>query len=193
MKNTPMGFSLGLNSSRNAVSLSNFDTNSMAINPLLAKFEADSTFNKSEVSAIRQLANQCPYYDGIAVYQARYILDGLGETYHFNTCEVTAPLPAIAKSSGKLKGDSDNASEISTNLKLYPNPANDIINLEYQVVENEVVIFELIDVLGKVQLSTRLDQLNFHSIKLNDMQQGIYFYRLISNATLKQSGKLIVD
>ena len=188
-----MGFSLGLNSSRSAVSLSNFDANSMAINPLLAKFEADSALSKADLYAVQQLANQCPYYDGIAVYQARYILDGLGETYHFNTCEVNAPLPAIAKSSGKLNGDSDNASEISTNFKLYPNPANDIINLEYQVVENEVVTFELIDVLGKVQLSTHLNQINFHEIKLSELQQGIYFYRLISNATLAQSGKLIVD
>jgi hypothetical protein len=111
-------------------------------------------------------------------YGTYYFIDNL-YLGHCDSINISVGLPEYASSKKEIL--------------IYPNPARDIINLEYQVLDNEVVTFELIDVLGKVQLSTRLDQINFHSIKLNDMQQGVYFYRLISNSTHTQSGKLIIE
>ncbi len=162
------------------------------MDPILKKQEADSVLTSSELNTVRQLAGKCPYYDGIAVYQARFVLEALGERAILNPCELTTlinTIGSINKSSGVGSGSGLNNSSFS----IYPNPAKNLLNLEYSVGEEEEASFELMDVLGKVQLKTQLNNSNMHQINLNNLHEGIYFYRLIKNSTLTQSGKLIIE
>ncbi|NBG65907.1 T9SS type A sorting domain-containing protein [Cryomorphaceae bacterium S-15] len=49
------------------------------------------------------------------------------------------------------------------------------------------------DVLGKQQLVKRLTATNTHQLKINAVQPGIYFYRIVSNDAAVESGKLIIE
>ncbi|MBR9830977.1 T9SS type A sorting domain-containing protein [bacterium] len=57
----------------------------------------------------------------------------------------------------------------------------------------ENVTFELYDVLGKQQLVKRLTATNTHQLKINAVQPGIYFYRIVSNDASMEAGKLIIE
>ncbi len=192
MKLTPMGYSLSLSTNRSTISNNNFDANVILVDPILKKQEADSVLTSSELTIVRQLAAKCPYYDGIAVYQARFILDAIGEKIILNPCEISTPTITIG--STNKSGGNGISSRLNINpFNLYPNPAKNMLNLDYSVGQNEQASFELIDVLGKMQLKTQLKNTNMHQINLNNLQEGIYSYRLIKNDTITQSGKLIIE
>ncbi len=50
----------------------------MLVTPIIEKMNADSTLNGSDTANLLKVATKCPYYDGIAVYQARRALYQLG-------------------------------------------------------------------------------------------------------------------
>ena len=66
------------------------------------------------------------------------------------------------------------------NLKVFPNPANDLINIERN--SSETVDFQIIDLLGRVLLSDQLTSQN-QSFNVSKLEKGLYF--------LKVDGQLI--
>lgn len=190
MKLTPMGRAVGL-SSRNAVSTnsSNFDANIMLMNPIVERFEQELELSATDLDHLRLMAIKCPYYDGIAVYQARYVLDALGEGEIVSECELVA---APAKRSAKNRAET-NFNQLNTQFSVYPNPTRGEVTIDYLVAENEIVQIEIIDLMGKVQLVKDLNVSSMHTLKLNELTTGIYFYRLIKNDALLHSGKLIIE
>jgi hypothetical protein len=78
-------------------------------------------------------------------------------------------------------------------FKLYPNPNNGEVKLEYTLKQNEKGIFILYDVTGK-----RIDQLILNSettsINLNEnsLQAGIYFYTVSVNSKPVKTEKLVI-
>lgn len=194
MKLTPMGRALGL-SGRNAVSTnsSNFDANLIQMNPIVERFEQGLKLNATDMDQIRLMAIKCPYYDGIAVYQARYVLEALGESTIASPCElVEAPAKQIANN-GTKNGEELDPIQLDQQFRIYPNPTKDIVNINYIVTKNESVILEIIDVMGKIQLTRDLNTTAFHSIQLSEVKNGIYFYRLVKNDATVHSGKLIIE
>ncbi len=121
-----------------------------------------------------------------------FIGDSLKEKFYENRIFYIANLKdsCISLSRGKI---TIKVKDCLVNFSIYPNPAKNSVNLEYSVEENEQVNFELIDVLGKVQLKTQLSASNLHQINLDNFAAGMYFYRLIKNSAIKESGKLIIE
>ncbi len=161
------------------------------MNPIVEKFEQGLKLSATDLDKIRLMAAKCPYYDGIAVYQARFVLEALGEKTILNPCELTTPINTIGSINKSSIGNGSGLNNSS--FSIYPNPAKNLLNLEYSVGEDEEASFELLDVLGKVQMKTQLKNTNMHQINLNNLQEGIYFYRLIKNNAITQSGKLIIE
>ncbi len=121
-----------------------------------------------------------------------FIGDSLIEKFYENRIFYIANLKdsCISLSRGKI---TIKVKDCLVNFSIYPNPAKNSVNLEYSVGEDEQVNFELIDVLGRFQLKTQLNASNLHQINLDKFSAGIYFYRLIKNDTITQSGKLIIE
>jgi len=197
MRTTPMGKMVGkpLNTAgRGAITVgtpTNFDANLVLMNPIADHFKNRVPLTKLEMSQLQAMAHKCPFYDGIAVYQARFIITSLGGNEVFNDCEMIDYVPAstIGGSSKRLKDENAQQSPFA----IYPNPSKEIIFLNFEVSDQENVTFELYDVLGKQQLIKRLNATNTHQVKINAVQPGIYFYRIVSNDAAIESGKLIIE
>lgn len=196
MKLTPMGKSTGV-TSRNSVSTnaSNFDANLLQINPIVERFEQGAQLSATDLDHLRLMSLECPYYDGIAVYHARYVLEALGEKTFVNPCElVERPVKSVNQNGNKSgNGNELNQREIAEQFKIYPNPTKGVVNIDFSVSDNEMVSIEIIDLMGKVQIVKGLRTSSFHTIELNELNTGIYFYRLVKNDATIHSGKLIIE
>jgi len=66
------------------------------------------------------------------------------------------------------------------NFKVYPNPANDIVNITYFGIDNSQLKFEIIDITGKVIYNNKFEivsnKLN-KTINLSDFPKGVYIIK----------------
>tara|TARA_B100000780_G_C21107879_1_gene447502 strand:+ start:621 stop:1292 length:672 start_codon:yes stop_codon:yes gene_type:complete len=79
--------------------------------------------------------------------------------------------------------------ETNISFGVYPNPANDILHLEYTA--QQAADFVLYDMLGNKIYSDVV--LNSKSIQLNAFEAGIYFYTFSVNGKNKEVQKLIIS
>lgn len=190
MKNTALGRSMNRNTQSNIVLANNFDRNVQTISAIVAKHAKDSILSASDLNTLRQVAVLCPYYDGIAVYQARAILLEYGNPPITNECEI---IRVKSKQKGNRKQKSMLEGESNVEFKIYPNPTNSLVNIEYKVENEQEIIFELYDVVGKKKVAQSLNEGLIHRIDIKEIQTGIYFYRLIQGNSVLENGKLIVQ
>jgi hypothetical protein len=84
-------------------------------------------------------------------------------------------------------GISDPASEIAT-LELYPNPAVDLLNVNYSLKENENVSITIYDIQGKIMTATtpvmQSSGKYVESIDMEDYLPGIYFMHITAGTTV---------
>ena len=87
-----------------------------------------------------------------------------------------------------LMGSSIGLDEALSNLNVYPNPSNGIINIEISESNNFTVTIN--DILGKV-IST--DEIHSNTtLDLQYLDKGIYFVK-VSNSTITNTTKVIID
>lgn len=108
------------------------------------------------------------FYHLTAVVGNYYDVTGIG-TYTFDEYKI---LPRdfndISTSTGINELDKNN-------IKVYPNPANNVLNFELNTVSANVQLF---DVTGKIVKSINTNKNKF-SVSLSDFNNGIYFYSII--------------
>ncbi|MBP6429233.1 MAG: T9SS type A sorting domain-containing protein [Bacteroidales bacterium] len=94
-------------------------------------------------------------------------------------------------------GINENIAKINqtTNLRLYPNPANSSTTLEYNLSETSNVNLQVYDMSGRMvsSLDNGRQQAGQHSLQMNvqNLKSGIYMVRIITNNTTS-TAKLIV-
>ena len=185
VKNTAMGRALGKNTrSVSRTALDHFDTDILTVEDIEEKVNRGDTLSTIDSINLYRIAALCPYYDGIAVYFAREVLMQMGVMTGVNECEITPK--ATAKPFKRLKN-------VEADFNLYPNPTKGEVNLQYIVEADEVVNFELFDVLGKKQQTIQLREGNLHRINVSKLNTGIYFYRLSGTDGVRESGKLMIE
>ncbi len=78
----------------------------------------------------------------------------------------------------------------SSEVKIYPNPANDIINIE---IENNIQNGEILIYNSIGHLVNRIDLTNNHkSINLSNFNNGLYFIKITENSNIIASKKVLV-
>jgi hypothetical protein len=128
-----------------------------------------------------RFAHQSPRVSGNAVYKARamlglYILDT--ETY----------------SAKSAQHASTNIIEYESFLKLYPNPANELIQYEFDIEEMDKGKIKIYNVLGSI-----LEEINVNhkiskgSIDLTKFSKGVYLFELNVEGNQKIIKQFIVD
>jgi len=79
--------------------------------------------------------------------------------------------------------------EKKNKLNLYPNPVQDVLNIEYSIENAQNMLLEIVGIDGKVALKTQLgNATNFVSVA--SLPRGFYVCRII-NGTKTQTGKFI--
>jgi hypothetical protein len=75
-----------------------------------------------------------------------------------------------------------------TNLSVYPNPAQNLLNVSFTLQNQENVKLELVDVTGKLIREVNPSVMqgdNTLSMDLEGIDNGIYFIRLVSNGAIE--------
>lgn len=88
----------------------------------------------------------------------------------------------------EIKDDIKNIQEQKKLFDIYPNPTKEIITIKFaSYIENSK--FELFDLQGKIVYNEKINESN-NSIHLNQLSNGIYFYRISTDGKSLQTGKL---
>ncbi len=69
---------------------------------------------------------------------------------------------------------------LSRLINVYPNPAKDVLNIEFSGVKGKISI-QLVNMLGSVVRQTSIEDAsaqNIQAISLADLQSGVYFVRI---------------
>jgi hypothetical protein len=78
-------------------------------------------------------------------------------------------------------------------IKLYPNPNNGNMQLDYSLNEGEAGILKIMDVTGKLVASYVLENSKTNiAISEAALQNGVYFYQIIVNGEVVNSDKLVI-
>lgn len=128
------------------------------------------------------IASQCPYSGGPAVYKAR----GL---YNLVDDEVTYNDQLICLSYGIEYRQS--ASRYNAGATIYPNPAGNLVTLKYRIDEDGVL--EIHDAIGQILYSKRLKSKIYEfEFETNNLSNGVYFYKVTCRGSNIATGKLII-
>lgn len=135
-------------------------------------------FTSQDSSILFDIANQSPMDGGIAVYDARVMLQYYkDDAYSGATAKV-------------FQADTIQYDDYGF---LYPNPATNSVFYSLELNEGEKATFMIYDILGNLEgkYNIKPDK-NTIEIDLNNFASGVYLYQLIINDEYKTSGKLCV-
>jgi hypothetical protein len=150
-------------------------------NEMLVKHHFNA-LTESDNIKIDILANSCPFIAGDAVYEVRYYNQKLHPDAYYNVNQIC-----------KQVARQDNNNKIINNIiKVYPNPANREIFVEFNCDSDGD--FEILNTIGKVVFSSKLRS-NNQKIVLNlpHLSNGVYLYKCIFKNCPTQTGKLIIN
>jgi Secretion system C-terminal sorting domain/SprB repeat/Right handed beta helix region len=165
------------------VSTTTIESNRKLVNEIYLRTFASGNYNLdvTDEDVLLSIAILNPLTDGDAVYSARSMLriDPTDNSTVRTMAEET-PEEIIAQET-KMIG------------KLYPNPNNGIMQLEYTITEDQNAILVIYDVTGR-KLSSYTMNSNNNKLQIDEskLSSGIYFYQIILNNQLIQADKFII-
>lgn len=140
--------------------------------------------------SLENIALECPFEAGPAVYEARSLLMQYTAKTYFNPCEgYTSPTMRSNRTKTLDEKDSEEANE---SISIYPNPMKDELNINIQLEKDEVAEWTLQNIEGQLIQSGSLKN-NKNLIDLSHLRHGVYFIQLKVNNQLKKTDKLIVQ
>ena len=142
-------------------------------------------FNQDQVNSIYDIAWQCPFLGGPAVYTARSLYALMDDTTSFDD-ELICAQQGIA-----LRSDKHN--EALRYFSLYPNPVRDQATLEYELKEGERGELIIIDAIGRLQFRSPLfvDQKLF-LFSTKQLSNSIYYFNVMVNDEVVGKGKIAI-
>jgi hypothetical protein len=138
-------------------------------------------FSNSELISLRRIAANCPQEGGAAVHQARGMLSMVEDVNLLNfDCVANNGRSSIIEEENKSEETIDTE---RWNLILYPNPTNNTITLESNLVLEDEIQIEIYNTLGqKVKEVTINEDIKTIDINVSSLLDGIYNIRLQSGA-----------
>ncbi|MBL7766001.1 MAG: hypothetical protein JNJ58_07915 [Chitinophagaceae bacterium] len=160
--------------------------------------------NEERIEGVHDLASSCPYIDGDAVYKARDLYAMFLPSTYYDDLEICNTIGLYKGGNSRyfeenqlLLGSNQINKRRGFNLekiKVFPNPADDIVTIEYHLNENETGVFQLFSVLGNNAKSINLNhRINKVTFSVSDLIPGIYTYKYLVNNINTNTGKLIIE
>jgi len=82
-----------------------------------------------------------------------------------------------------------NVNTILSSVVVYPNPANDVLQVKYSNLQNGH--FVLTDITGRTIYSIQLQgTIGIQQIDVHSIAAGMYLYRVTDNQSIKGQGKI---
>jgi hypothetical protein len=137
------------------------------------------------------LANQCPDKYGSVVYDARNLYMRLIEdVYYFETNCESQPASRQAKPN---KTRIANSNKLNTNIVVFPNPSNGIININMPLLSKGDWKISITDVYGKIVQQKQLQNGTINQ-QFNIAIKGMYFITITDTKTGKQEvSKFVIN
>ncbi|NTW31800.1 MAG: T9SS type A sorting domain-containing protein [Bacteroidetes bacterium] len=154
------------------------------------KEDKDSiSFTETQLSDLQDMAQQCPYQHGPAVYTARVLLSLVDTTEYVNECEMATP---EGNGNKLMRPTSSNPDKKDDQLFVYPNPSNDEVIFESNSKYSNGRI-EIYEIMGNELFSIPLtDGSEKHVVSFKNYSSGIYYYRFVRDGNSIRSGKLLI-
>lgn len=144
-------------------------------------------FTQEQKDWLYAIAAMCPFEAGPAVYKARVLVAIFDDEILFLDYECD-PNSYLRKAN-----EQQQSSLQQQFIKLFPNPANTNLFLDYFMPGNIVGFFYLTDISGKQIFTTELKKYNNHlTIPCEEINSGIYFFKVITNGTISKTGKISI-
>lgn len=148
------------------------------------KYSKKNQLNRSDLTKLNEIANECPYTHGPAVYEARGILANItGQFTFINPCEI--PEPTVNAERLMQQNKVNELINLSGGTNVYPNPANKVLNINI-TENNKGTSISVKNQLGQTVLVETLGEVN-NVLNVEKLEDGIYIIELNFN-----SGKQIV-
>jgi hypothetical protein len=152
----------------------------------------------------------CPFVGGTAVYKARSIYSRYAPAAIFNNLKMCNEVGIYKTNNINNNNNSNFTKEIEylktlkvktavvnnngTVVKVYRNPATDLLTVEYYLPNNISATFTLLDINGREILSKNLNAtLNTSTINISQYARGIYMYKIKDSIGLVTIGKIILE
>jgi hypothetical protein len=126
------------------------------------------------------IANMCPYIGGPSVYEARAIVYSQNQELIFDDQLFCAN---VAMRKRKI----DSTSYFDGGLKVFPNPASTVLNI--QNLNSEVLQIEIKNQLGNIVVQEKVVD---NKINVESLSNGLYLYIVKSNDVVKAIGKISI-
>lgn len=144
------------------------------------------TFTIQELNDLRIIAQLCPFSDGNAVYVARGLLAPIDSTEYENSCEGE-------EENSNRYASPDVEQDSSFTFKLFPNPSNGEVSIEYQIEGAENGVLEIYTIAGRLITSVTLETgLHLKRVTLPQMDAGIYLYKISVHGEMKLTDRLVI-
>ncbi len=149
----------------------------------------NSSLSKSDVKTLQTIAQQCPYEGGYGVYNARVLLANVDSKKYINNCEM-GKTNKLGKSGLKLVQADSSAG--ANPVIVYPNPANDRLNVSAFLEEGQTGVLNIYDLTGKLALTNMLTGSYNTDISTTMLKDGLYLYKVSVNNSVIGTGKLSI-
>jgi hypothetical protein len=161
------------------------EMNHARVNHALLKklLNPDYIYSAKEKEALKALANSCSITNGAAVYRARAVYNAIinGTELYADNC------PAL------VAGIEPSAEMNNASVKIYPNPNNGSMTIEYKISNADNALLEIYNLRGeKVSSYLLKPDTNLLSINDSNLSNGVYMYRFISNEQTLNTGRLVI-
>ncbi len=149
-------------------------------------------YNTADINTLTSIANQCPISGGDAVYQARVLLMTI-ENNVIEFVDNCNEKPSTRSESGVSITATNQITALST-YKLYPNPNDGNMIFEYSLSAQSTGMFVLYDITGRMINKYKLTEGQSNSLKISEsgLDNGVYFYSVIIDNTVKAYSKLVI-
>ncbi len=131
----------------------------------------NNSFSESQLSSLESIAGQCALSGGESVLRARDMLALVQETAYFYDDDILCNAqPRTSK--GSVGGFEDA-------IKIFPNPANDEIRIQYDVQKTDGAHLKFFNVYGQLSKVVLLPEARGTVLTpTNNLASGVYFYTL---------------
>ncbi len=146
--------------------------------------ESFTRLDQNQVLTLYEIAHQCPYAGGKAVYQARTIYKLVNESEEYDDLYTCA-------TNGIYRKATNSVSVPINNLNIFPNPTTDIATINFIGEQSENCTLEIFSIEGeKIQQIDLPCDKNSVDVSTSEINAGIYIVKIYSNNMLIGLGKL---
>ena len=188
------------NNALTTIVLSEVNEKNMTANYLDVLEKGTDSLTASQKSSIEALAAECPYNSGRGVFMARFLQALYQPSITYNDRGICG---MAYKNGGEEVEDEKAREELEKLLQesllqgnsilIYPNPAIEDITIKYRLANGEHATVELIDMIGRVAQVIHLNaDAQAVTVKIKNIQAGVYNYRYKVNGRQLHTGKLLI-